>query len=93
MDIYGNIWKYNTDKDDVSNLPIEEIEKLDIKNIKKYDITGKYISTYYTIKEAAESIERSVRMVGGVLRGEKPHISGYIFRYSYDFYDNNDLKL
>ena len=59
------------------------------RRVEQYDLTGKYITTYNTIKDAAKSVGVNGAEISHICRKDKGHVTahGYIFRYEGDDLD------
>lgn len=82
---YGYIWKYTDD-----STPIEELVKRATnvihhkdRAINQYTLDGKYVKTFLTIKDAADSCGiKSASAITNVCNGRAKTSGGYIWKYA-----------
>ena len=80
----GFRWKYDEESNEVKK-GLERkkvIIKADIKKVKKYSLSGKFIEEYENIKEAAKTIALTEEGIRQVCKGEALSAGGFSWRYS-----------
>ena len=77
----GYLWKY---KSDVLYSTVCQKQAKSLKKITQYDLNGRFIDNWMSIKEASEKLNISRSCISEVLYGRQNSTKGFIFRFTLD---------
>lgn len=92
---YGYIWRYRKNKNSDEDLVKEEITIIKRRStVNQYNLSGKYLATYLTIKEAIINNKLTVSQsaIANACNGTTKSSGGFMWRYYSDVQSIEDLS-
>lgn len=93
---YGYLWRYRRNKNNDEDLPKEEVAIIKRKStVNQYNLNGKYLATYLTIKDAIidNKLTVSQSAITNACNGTTKSSGGFMWRYYSDVQSVEDLSI